>query len=259
MRGTLQDVEGKQKVLESRVDALEEKTYALEDENIILREEIKSGEASIVLLKKNQDTARENVSQLRDALSELRKDVSVLAVRANRKDEEMKEVADRLDNILLRVSFLEKYLGLGKKDEHSDATDRAAHSPLVIRNISDKEVAYAAAYELFKDQKYDRARTEFQAFLKSYPDTEYSDNAQFWIAESYYLEKQYDKALAEYEKVTKNYPDGDKASSALLRQGLCLFALGNKAGARLAFQQVIKYYPRTNLARQAREKLLQLH
>jgi TolA-binding protein len=35
------------------------------------------------------------------------------------------------------------------------------------------------AYETLKEGKYEKARGEFQNFLKQYPGSEYSDNAQF--------------------------------------------------------------------------------
>ena len=102
-----------------------------------------------------------------------------------------------------------------------------------------------------------RERADFQNFLKQYPDTEYSDNAQFWIGECYYFEKNYEKAILEYDKVAKNYPDGDRVPYALLKQGLSFLNLGDKTGARLLLQQVIKDYPNTNQAKIARAKLLE--
>ena len=122
----------------------------------------------------------------------------------------------------------------------------------------DKEAVYAAAFDEFKEGKYEKARADFQNFLKQYPDTEYSDNAQYWIGECYYFEKNYEKAILEYDKVAKNYPDGDKVPYAMLKQGLSFLNLGDKTGARLLLQQVIKTYPNTNQAKIARAKLIEI-
>ena len=94
--------------------------------------------------------------------------------------------------------------------------------------------------------------------MKQYPDTEYSDNAQFWIGECYYFEKKYENAILEYEKVAKNYPDGDKVPYALLKQGIAFLNLGDKASAKLILQRVIKDYPNTNQARTAKATLLKI-
>ena len=163
--------------------------------------------------------------------------------------------------MLFKISFIEDFLGIGKKEEPGEGNGKqagAAPSGKESSKGSNKEVAYAAAYDLFKDGKYDKARTEFQSFLKQYPDTEYSDNAQFWIGECYYFEKKYENAILEYEKVVKTYSEGDKVPHALLKEGFSFLNLGDKASAKLVLQRVIKDYPNTNQARTARAKLLSI-
>ncbi len=123
---------------------------------------------------------------------------------------------------------------------------------------TDKESLYAAAYGFFKEGKYEKARESFENFLKQYPDTEFSDNAQFWVGECYYFEKKYEKAIVEYDKVTKNFPEGNKVPYALLKQSLSFLKLGDKASAKLLLQQVIKDFPNTSQARIARAKLLEI-
>ncbi len=130
--------------------------------------------------------------------------------------------------------------------------------PKIQAKKQDKEKAYSAAYQIFKEGNYDKARTEFQNFLAAYPDSEYSDNAQFWIGECYFFEQKYEQAILEYEKVAKNYPNGNKVPYALLKQGLSFLKLGDKTSAKLLLQQVIKDYPNTNQARIARSKLQEI-
>ena len=131
----------------------------------------------------------------------------------------------------------------------------AAKDPL---KKQDKEKAYSAAYQIFKEGNYDKARTEFQNFLAAYPSSEYSDNAQFWVGECYFFEQKYETAILEYEKVTKNYPNGNKVPYALLKQGISFLKLGDKTSAKLLLQQVIKNYPNTSQARIARSSLQEI-
>ena len=138
--------------------------------------------------------------------------------------------------------------------------------PLVGK--SDKESIYASAYELFEKRKYDMARTEFQNYIKAYPNSELSGNAQFWIGECYYYEKSYDKAIQEYEKAIKNYPKDNNISQdhpkkgtlrqAHLKQGLSFLQLGDKASAKLILQNIIRDYPNTSQERAARDMLLEI-
>jgi tol-pal system protein YbgF len=114
---------------------------------------------------------------------------------------------------------------------------------------------YKDAYETFQKGDLDGGRRKFEAFLKQYPNMELSDNAQFWIGETYFLKKDFEKAILEYEKVVVKYPEGDKVSSALLKQGLAFLELGDKTHARNLLKRVIDRFPQTEQAEIAKKKL----
>lgn len=223
-------------------------------------------EESVTSLHKGQADVGVEMMSLKEYLQEVqglsdkwRKD---LTLRLSRKDEEARELREKQDRFVLRLNFLETYLGVVEKDTKSENGDRNKPSNGVTKDtpkvFSDKDQVYAAAYDLFKEGIYEKARAQFRDFLKNYPNTEYSDNAQFWIGECYYFEGNYEQAILEYDKVTKNYPNGDKVSQALLKQGLAFVSMGDKVSGRLILQQVIKNYPNTSQARVARSKLLEL-
>jgi len=46
--------------------------------------------------------------------------------------------------------------------------------------------------------------------LKYFGTTDLASNAQFYVAESYYMEKNYQQAVAEYDKLLTNYPKSFK-------------------------------------------------
>jgi tol-pal system protein YbgF len=114
---------------------------------------------------------------------------------------------------------------------------------------------YKDAYETFQRGDLDGGRRKFEAFLKQYPNMELSDNAQFWIGETYFLKKDFEKAILEYEKVIVKYPEGDKVSSALLKQGLSFLELGDKTNARNLLKRVTDRFPQTEQADIAKKKL----
>jgi tol-pal system protein YbgF len=254
---------GDLKALRSELNrSMEEKITAVDADVSAVRNEIgKSKDALAQTRKGTANTAaditdlRDNVQQLRGQVDGLKKDLA----RTAKKEEEYKE---KFDNIFLKINFIENFLEIGKKDTLSESGDRgksagnaAAKEP---GKKQDKETMYSAAYQTFKESNFDKARNEFQNFLAAYPDSEYSDNAQFWIGECYFFEKNYEKAILEYEKVTKNYPGGNKVPYALLKQGFSFLKLNDKTSARLLLQQVIKDYPNTNQARMARSKLQEI-
>lgn len=114
---------------------------------------------------------------------------------------------------------------------------------------------YKDAYETFQKGNLEGARRKFEAFLKQYPNTELSDNAQFWIGETYYLKKDFEKAILEYEKAIAKYPEGDKIPAALFKQALAFLELGDKTNARNLLKRVIERYPHSEQAEMAKKRL----
>jgi tol-pal system protein YbgF len=256
-----------------KVAGVEQGSSGLKEEIAGLHREIeKTGEALSPLRGSQAEgraeltEIREQIQQLRGALDGLKKDLSSASTRTTRREEEDKILRDkldsRLDSLTFKVNFLENFLSIGKEGAETapekNGKPTAPPKDAAGKVKTDKESLYAAAYELFKEAKYDKSREAFEGFLKQFPGTEFSDNAQFWIAECYYFEKKYEKAIVEYEKVTKNFPEGNKVPNALLKQGLSFLKLGDKASAKLLLQQVIKDYPNTSQARLARANLLQI-
>lgn len=253
---------GDLKAVRSELNQSMDRLTALDATVAAMKKELgKSTEALAQARKGNANTAadiadlRDSIQQLRGQVESLKKDVTL----GMKKDEEYKE---KFDNILLKINFIENFLEIGKKDSLSESGGKGKSAAnAAVRDPArkqDKENMYSASYQLFKEGNYDKARTEFKNFLALYPNSEYSDNAQFWIGECYFFEKNYEKAILEYEKVTKNFPRGNKVPYALLKQGLSFLNLKDKTSAKLLLQQVIKDYPNTNQARIARSKLKEI-
>jgi tol-pal system protein YbgF len=114
---------------------------------------------------------------------------------------------------------------------------------------------YKDAYETFYKGDLEGARRKFETFLKQYPNTELSDNAQFWIGETYYLKKDFERAILEYEKAIVKYPEGDKIPAALFKQALAFLELGDKTNARNLLKRVIEKYPHSDQTEMAKKKL----
>jgi tol-pal system protein YbgF len=233
---------------------IDRKVLTLKEDSAGVRKDTEKLNESTAALRKSQAEINANITEMKDSIQSLKgiteglkKDISVL-----------KEIREKLDNVSFKINFIENFLDIGKKENHSESDKTRIATKNAVKGKTDKESIYALAYETFKEGKYEKARVEFQNFVKQYPDTEYSDNAQFWIGECYYFENKYEKAISEYEKVVKNYPKGNKVPYALLKQGFSFLNLGDKSSARLILQQIIKNYPNTNQARIAREKLIEI-
>ena len=129
-----------------------------------------------------------------------------------------------------------------------------APGQLPVPGGSDRD-NYQAAFELLKQQRYEPAALAFQQFLVSFPDSQLADNAQYWLAESYYVTDQFDEALAQFSIVINQYPESRKVPDALLKMGYCNYELERWNDARTALTRVQSEYPDTTAARLAAQRL----
>jgi tol-pal system protein YbgF len=100
-----------------------------------------------------------------------------------------------------------------------------------------------------------QAALEFTEFVTQHPTHPQAAAAQNYIGEAFYRQRDYRQAVTEFQKTVDNYTQPIALSEALLKIGLCPRALGVVAAARAAWERVVKEFPRTDAARQARTLL----
>lgn len=132
-----------------------------------------------------------------------------------------------------------------------------APGQLPVPGGSDRD-NYQAAFELLKEQRYEPAAMAFQQFLVSFPDSQLADNAQYWLAESYYVTNKFEDALDQFRVVIDDYPRSRKVPDALLKMGYCNYELQRWTDARAALDRVQAEYPDTTAARLAEQRLKRL-
>lgn len=120
------------------------------------------------------------------------------------------------------------------------------------------EAAYRHAFNLLKQSLYDPAITAFREFLVRYPGTEYAGNAQFWLAEAYYVNSYFEQALVEYGTLVQRYPESPKLAQATLKAAFCQHELGRIEPAKMQLEEIIQQYPGTTAASLAQDRLAQI-
>jgi len=118
-----------------------------------------------------------------------------------------------------------------------------------------EKAAYDQAFQSLKDLKYANAAEQFLTFVNVYPASEYADNAQYWLGESYYVTRNYDIALEAFSTLLSDYPNSPKVADGLLKIGYTHYELKQWDQARAALTQVQEQYPDTTLARLAGSRL----
>ena len=134
------------------------------------------------------------------------------------------------------------------------------------------EESYQAAYLDFSRGRYLLAISEFQEFLRRFPDSPLADTAQYGIGESYYslataaaaegqadkARRTFEQAVQEFRKVIVTYPRGAKVPTALYKEALALAALKQTPLAQARLQYLIDHFPQSEEAPLARERLAAL-
>lgn len=118
--------------------------------------------------------------------------------------------------------------------------------------------AYNKAFNFLKEGKYQEASAAFNEYLKKYPDSEYSDNAHYWLGETHYVTRDFNAAVTAYQRLIDTYPDSQKAPHAMLKIGYSQQELGNAEQARKILQDLRSQYPNSTAASLAQERLQQL-
>ena len=161
---------------------------------------------------------------------------------------ELKRLDIAISRNYQRVMALEAHLGM-------EPTDSTSSAPITDKSDASEAGMYTVSKTLLDNGDNKGARKGFETFIKTFPDSANADNAQFWIADSYYRENWYEKAILEYQKVIENYSSGNKVPAALLKQGYAFANLGEKGNARLILKELIRKYPGTSETKIAKEKL----
>ena len=99
------------------------------------------------------------------------------------------------------------------------------------------------------------AITGFEQFLRAFPKSENSDDAQFYIGETYFAQGKFPEAIAAYNLVVQNYPGANAVPDAYYKRGLAQERLGQVEAARNSWDTVSKSYPESDAGRLATQNL----
>ena len=260
------------RMLDKEMDKLYSQVNALRKENDFTKNDLSDLRAENQRLKTDLSLRLENIQSEMQSLSTDIEEYKELLKRPSKDmdrikgdmEDRLKTLEERRKNQEEKVRELEERLkapepktpGPGPKPMESEKSASTKEIPAELKGSSTgMGDLYKDAYETFHKGDLEGARRKFEAFLKQYPNTELSDNAQFWIGETYYLKKDYERAILEYEKAIVKYPEGDKIPAAIFKQALAFSELGDKTNARNLFKRVIEKYPRSDQAEMAKKKL----
>lgn len=115
--------------------------------------------------------------------------------------------------------------------------------------------AWDAAFNDYTGGQYDLAIQGFEFYMKTFPSSARTDDAQLGIGNSYYALGNYKEAVTAYERVIADYAGADSVPQAYYKLGLSYEALKQPDLARRAYQTVMKEHPGAPDATLAKQRL----
>ena len=188
------------------------------------------------------------IENLKLEVTRMNGQVEVLLNRAENLDRRQKDLYVDLDARVRKMEQAQSQLEQGQAQiqERLVAPEREA---------AQEKQAYEAALNQFKVGNYQSAIAGFQGFMATYPNSQLTPSAQYWIGNAYYALRDYKVAIAAQQKVVATWPDNPKAADAMLNIASSQQELGDTKSARETLKVLLTKYPQSPAAEQAKQRL----
>lgn len=117
---------------------------------------------------------------------------------------------------------------------------------------------FEAAMGLMRRGEAEQANAAFQAFLRRFGASGYSDSVRFWLGNAQYVQRQYREAIASFRAFITAAPQHPRVPEALLSIGNCQIEMKDARAARRTLEDLIKAHPASEAAQAAKERLVGL-
>lgn len=123
--------------------------------------------------------------------------------------------------------------------------------PAATPTVDDTQ-AYAAAFGLVRERRFEEALQAFQEFVSTYPSSDKLANAHYWIGEVQLAQQKLEPARAAFQLVVDQFGNHTKRPDALYKLGVTQDRLGDIAGRTQSFDKLVAEYPQSSAAGLAR-------
>jgi TolA-binding protein len=218
--------------LRERIDQMEKRGAEAEEQMVRLRTIL--DEATSLLSRNNADVgARVQKNEM---------DVGALAGKIEEARHLVDQVQKQQAEDAARLAALEQ----GQKT----IVDRVAPAM-----TEDKETLWKQAQERMTGGMREDARRFFRGFIQRFPGDPRAAQAYIEIGRSYALEAKHPQAVAEYQRMMAGFPKAAEVPEAMWLTAESFVALKFCTDARAFLQDLVRRYPRTAQANQARGRL----
>ncbi len=128
------------------------------------------------------------------------------------------------------------------------------------------DAAFEKAMTMYKNKKYNKSVVLFQEFFNNYEGSKYTDDAQYYLAMSYFNMRDYKNALDEFIFLIENFSESPFAEKSYFRKAECLERISptpphdqeETMKAIDAYQEFITRYPYSQYVEEAKKGIKHL-
>ena len=114
---------------------------------------------------------------------------------------------------------------------------------------------YDMAWADYTAGSYDLAIEGFASYVRSFPKSEFADNAQYYIGQSYFQRGRWPEAVDAFNRVISTYPRSDVIGNAYYQRGLSFERMNQPDRSRADYEYVLKTAADTDAGRLAKQRL----
>ncbi|MCC7498917.1 MAG: tetratricopeptide repeat protein [Bryobacterales bacterium] len=250
------------------VKELQRDVALLQDSVRILQSSLDQKTAALTVLVQqtldNVNRTNTNIALLNAALSDQEKKVAAPVAGVGQKidqlTEEFRFVSESIKDLNSRMSKLQMQL---QDTVNTIKTLQAPPPPPgAISGGPPPGMSAQTTYEnAMRDKSagnLDLALQGFNDYLRYFPDTDFSPNAQFYVGEIYFQKGDYDNASKAFDAVLEKYSENNKTPDAHFMKGLSLLKSGQRNDAYKEFSYVVTKYPASDVAGKSRLEIKKL-
>ncbi len=114
---------------------------------------------------------------------------------------------------------------------------------------------YDMAWADYTAGSYDLAIEGFSSYVRSFPKSEFADNAQYYIGESYYQRGRWPEAVDAFTRLIATYPRSDVIGNAYYKRGASYERMNQPEQSRADYELLVKTAGDTDSGRLAKQRL----
>jgi len=201
-----------------------------------LNDQVAKGNLDNDEMKSAVNAARTQTLTLEGVVQELRDDMQLLSTKFDDTNNRIASLQRRLEENQMQIQTL-----------RTVPTEPGAEL--------DPDRVYSASYNDYLMGNYALAIDGFRDYLASYPESEYADNAAYYLGDCYLQQGRQELAIQAFDQLINLYPKGDKTPVAYFKKALAQQEMQRMEDAIATLKALSKLYPDTREAKLAEEEL----